>query len=146
MIKPEELRLGNYVMYNGSPAIVSGINSPAPRKDKNFDGKYVIELVLDGLVDCTPEELEPLPLTEEILLKSGFEKSGEFHVYTLETEGSSYLMDDCLGNYSIGADFVGWEEEGTAFFAHDIQHVHHFQNLMHTLIGGELSYGTRTKR
>lgn len=76
MVNPLELRLGNYVLYNGQVAIVSGISSPAPRKDKNFDGKYVVELVLGGLIDCTPEELEPVILTEEILLKCGFEKIG----------------------------------------------------------------------
>jgi len=103
MINPLELRLGNYVLYNGQTAIVSGINSPAPRKDKNFDGKYVIELVLGGLIDCTPEELEPIPLTEEILLKLGFEKTDESCVYTLESEWLSYLMDGHLGYYSIGA-------------------------------------------
>lgn len=95
MINPLELRLGNYVLYNGQVAIVSGINSPAPRKDKNFDGKYVIELVLDGLIDCIPEELEPVILTEEILLKCGFEKIDYKHInYLHQLQNLIFSVDN----------------------------------------------------
>src|SRR5690606_11008298 len=135
MINPLELRLGNYVLYNGQTAIVSGINSPAPRKDKNFDGKYIIELSLGGLIDCTPEELEPLPLIQERILKLSFEKTREPFIYTLETEWVTYLMDGFAGNYSIGAEYVGLDVEGVVFFAHDIQYTHQLQNLIFTLTG-----------
>ena len=60
MIQPQELRIENYVEYNGE----------------------IIKL--DGSLLCCyiQNELEfplnPIPLTEEILLKFGFEKKGDF--------------------------------------------------------------------
>lgn len=132
-------------MYNGYTTIVSGINSPAPRKDKNFDGKYVIELVLDGLVDCTPEELEPITLDKATLLQFGCERN--YHdllglVYL--SSPVPYYINGWEGVWSVGVEYTTSTEDGIIYFAHDIQYVHHFQNLMYTLIGEELSYGTRT--
>ena len=60
MIQPQLLRIGNYIEYNGE----------------------IIKL--DGSLLCCyiQNELEfplnPIPLTEEILLKFGFEKKGDF--------------------------------------------------------------------
>lgn len=147
MVNPLELRLGNYVLYNGQIAVVSGINSPAPRKDKNFDGKYVIELVLDGLIDCTLEDLEPIPLNGVLLERFGCSKNyHELAEFVYVSDIATYYISGWQDVWTIGVDYTTTTEDGLAFFAHDIQYVHHFQNLMYTLIGEELSYGTRTKR
>lgn len=131
MINPLELRLGNYVLYNGQIAVVSGINSPAPRKDKNFDGKYVIELVLDGLIDCTPEELEPIILTEELLLKFGFNKIDDKYNYfdTHNIPGILQLFDG-VAEYSIDSNNVCW-----------VNNLHQLQNLIFSISDIELKNG-----
>lgn len=153
MVNPLELRLGNYVLYNGQTAIVSGINSPAPRKDKNFDGKYIIELVLGGLINCIPEELEPVILTEEILLKFGATKIPH-KIFTsnyelpLKRNISLYVTDIQTPNFMLGIierDFETNQIEDLVYIHNwDYEkelHAHQLQNLIFTLTGKELKHG-----
>ncbi len=129
MINPLELRLGNYVLYNGQVAIVSGINSPAPRKDKRFDGKYVIELVLGGLIDCTPEELEPIALTEELLLKLGFIiEDQKYEYFSHQDIPGIFQLFDGVAEYSIDSNDVCW-----------VNNLHQLQNLIFSISNVELN-------
>lgn len=74
-INPMELHIGNLIQYNGLIWYVYGIHSPAPMKDKRFSDKYVIDLFDGaGIVSVTIEDVEGVSLTEEILIKAGFEK------------------------------------------------------------------------
>ena len=125
MINPLELRLGNYVLYNGQIAVVSGINSPAPRKDKKFDGKYVIELVLDGLIVCTPEELEPIILTGSLLLDFGFKKIGR--QYSTRGDIRFHLVDNG------GLSCIDYKH---------INYLHQLQNLVFSVDNIELENRT----
>lgn len=71
MIRPEELRIGNYVKYNGMVLSVIGINHPVPCEDKRYRDKWVIDLLCDGIITSTLDEIEPLKLTEELVIKFG---------------------------------------------------------------------------
>jgi hypothetical protein len=74
MIKAEELRLGNYVMYNDMVMRVSEILSPKPRKDERYNNKYVIELFDgSGLIDATLDEISGISLDEDWFNKFSFE-------------------------------------------------------------------------
>lgn len=70
----EELRIGNYVEYNGCTGVVSAIHSPVPCSDKEYNDIGLVELVLSGIVTARINEIQPIPLTEDLLLKFGFEK------------------------------------------------------------------------
>jgi hypothetical protein len=76
---PEELRLGNRVIYNGYEAVVCGIQSPATLEDKRYSDKYLVEIYLGGgITTVTIDEIEPIPLTGEILEKFGFKKLDKY--------------------------------------------------------------------
>lgn len=88
MIKAEELRIGNYLQdtLHKQPVRVVNINRTTIRVC--FDNELE-----EQLLSC--QDLEPIPLTEEILLKCGFVsnaykdpagvKSSNFHVKLVKT-------------------------------------------------------------
>lgn len=106
-MKPQDLRLGNYV----HPA--SGISFP-----EHADG-FVIPVVgklaylkiiaisqesvtaecpFSGKVfvkEVSPEEITPIPLTEELLLKCGFEKYRRGDVYSVRLPTTD-MIDICI--------------------------------------------------
>ena len=125
MIKPNELRLGNLL------------------QDDNGNIMTVEELKVDGLI-CRVIDREkyplpqgwhcqPIPLTEEWLLKFGFE-----HAYT-----SSYpeYTRYCINSFSVSS----WGKQKLICLGDfeseydiEIQHVHQLQNLYFALTGEEL--------
>lgn len=68
-----ELQVGDLVMYNGCVCRVYGLMMPVPRKDSRLDGKAVITLYCDGLIDATEDEVSPIELTEEKLKLNGID-------------------------------------------------------------------------
>ena len=65
--------------------------------------------------DAVPEQYEPIPLTEECLLRFGFESKNP--VLFTNSDGDSFYLDDTK-----------------------IKHVHQLQNLYFALTGEELTY------
>jgi hypothetical protein len=59
-----DLRVGNSVMYNGSPFSVYSISSPLPSSAPAFDSVPVVTLCDGGLIDVPLAAVEPAPLTE----------------------------------------------------------------------------------
>lgn len=70
----EELRLGNYVMYNGIVVCVYGIIPPAPRKEEYWNGKWILEL-FDGASTITArlEDISPIKLDKDWFDKFSFQ-------------------------------------------------------------------------
>jgi len=107
MIKINELRIGNWINEQGLELQVGIINSEL------FKGS------------------EPIPLTEEWLLKFGFictrdkKKDGRFNISVYEKD--TYLIQD-----------NGLFEYSETPIASDILYVHQLQNLMFALTGEEL--------
>ena len=113
MIKANELRIGNWVQWNGpshtEKALVSCISS-----------EELVFLCGDsGLIN----EIEPIPLTEKWLIKFGFEKTS-LH-YFKKNNLILIVEDDCYETY-LGSIMV------------IIKHVHQLQNLYFALIWEEL--------
>ena len=127
-----ELRISNLVMQNGFYGYVYSIASPEPRKEKRFSDKAVITLFDNGLTTVPIDEIEPITLTEEWLLKFGFEKSES------KVSGSDYYT---LSNYSIMVNNNYFHFSLTSLesrYLTIINHVHQLQNLYFALTGKEL--------
>ena len=88
-----------------------------------------------------PEELAPIPLTEDWLLRAGFGKQtvngfNIFHIYVLMTD--FYLRESFKVGYYWGAVINGRPYELTD--AINYEYVHQLQNLYFALTGDELTF------
>ena len=130
MIKPEELRIGNLVMRYSNIMEVSGI------------AKENVALILrqpDTKVNWCMlyEDIFSIPLTEEWLLKFGFEIKSKYS-YT------NYALPNGWG-VSMWTDEVpiaGFEEKGVCYWGEDyvpIRYVHDLQNFYYALTKKELT-------
>jgi len=113
-MKATELRIGNYVEFN--------------MHEPNYH--HPIE---DGIDIDNADIWNPIPLTEEWLLKFGFCQSEKDEVYY---DG---LFNYALNSYkSIWHFYAHNEVNGNKWFLRDLQYVHQLQNLYFALIGEEL--------
>ena len=119
-MRPEELRIGNLVEYNGLPWRVSGIHSPGPLKDKRFSDKWVIEL-FDGyaMINVTIDEVKAIPISEEWLDRFLFTKNG-----------NEYTFEDWYLGISFDAEYNDWHlyELRDNFWIKTIKYIHSLQN------------------
>lgn len=127
-MEANELRLGTSIKFCNSDRIVT-VNP------------QVIQRIFNG-----SEDYEPIPLTEEWLLKFGFESSVGF-------EDQKYDPDDEYANqfeYTLDSgishrDFICCPSKGWVIKIGDyddeleIRYVHEFQNLFFALKGKELT-------
>jgi hypothetical protein len=115
MINTKELRIGNYVYT------------------ETIDEPYVIEQVYelsDTINYALPKYYNPLPLTEEWLLKFGFEK-------LVGWDDMEYFNSDGIHIYLCGNDEENWFEYENDVL---IKSVHQLQNLYFALTVIELEY------
>ncbi len=116
-MKATDLRIGNYVNYLGEVQEVTGI-----------DSEYVyLDTITFDYVEH--DEIEPIPITEEWLLKLGFEPEEEDSAYYFSEE-CEYLQ---VVNYVDGFVF---EKENTELVS--LNYIHELQNLYHAITGNEL--------
>ncbi len=144
MIPIAELQIGNRVLYNGMEAIVYSIRGPYPDVSERFNNKATVDLVLGGLITATEDEIEPVLLTEEILLRFGFKKvtqeSDEFY----DVEYQMQLNDDVFVSYSDDFSCGLWsckermEEIGVLPEWKNTKKVHGLQNMASILANKEL--------
>ena len=122
-MKANELRIGNYVLFN---------NFIQPQRAVVVDGKFLLPFNKTDLE--INNYYQPIPLTEEWLLKFGFEKesnksysTGEEIVYGV------YKLDELTYN-SIQKN---WWFNGV--LSNQPIYVHQLQNLYYALKGEELT-------
>ncbi len=115
MIKANELRLGNKMFIPSTNQIVeiSCIN------------KYIGVYVNDGFSWLGFQEIKPIPLTEEILLKCGFVEIDTYDDHYYYLQKCDLGLDRSFQPYGIG-------------FIPDLKHVHQLQNLYFALTNEEL--------
>ena len=108
-MKDNELRIGNLVIYGGS----------------------VVKMNLHEFTHFLrfPETYTPITLTEEILLKCGFEK---------REDGDYNLFKNSEVDIVICSDFSSWKCDGINFSVNYIKHLHQLQNLYFALTGEDL--------
>src|SRR5690606_36455675 len=107
-MKASELRIGSFVEYNGMTLRVSEIYSPKPRQPKEFSDVECVELHCDGFIAATIHEINPIELTEEILVKCGFKKEDvvwDYYSHEYITGLFTYYNGGLL-DYSIDSNTV----------------------------------------
>ena len=120
MIQPQELRIGNYIFYKNEIFEVDAISK-----------SHTYLLKGKNIVKTTPECLNPIPLTEKILLKFGFEK--QHNEDDFDYWFKKGFCDDILWEHSEGFCH-------SLNYGGDIKYVHQLQNLYFALTGEELTF------
>lgn len=114
-MKASELRIGNCVNYEQTTHIIYQISN-------NFCSCYWYKGDPRDADTHRTNDIKPIPLTEEWLLKFGFKKDNNFTWVKIEME----LMQRDDGFWIwLGADLY-------------LKYVHQLQNLYHALTGNEL--------
>jgi len=116
-MKAEELRVGNY--YN--------INTPGDDAVDVISGHDILDLEVDPLDDF----FQPIPLTEEWLLKFGFFSEKLYWSIQIGDVYLSIVKED--NTFCVG---IPYEANGTN---RKFEFVHQLQNLYHALTGEELT-------
>jgi hypothetical protein len=109
-MKASELRIRNFVYHNHSIGM-----------------KLPVQITEGKDIDLA-DEFEPIPLTEEWLLKFGFERKGNQFYNLLKYSEVEILIRD---NF--------WTCDGIVFSLHCLEYVHQLQNLYFALTGEELT-------
>lgn len=141
-MKAEELRIGNYIIYEATTHIVSAIGRSGIYSWWVKDGEPVIEYCLKYAGGVQVEDpyfdqinnYEPMLITEEWLLKLGFEKS------TLDEDNTWLNLRYRYLNFSSD-ESVEFKKVYLTVNKMDIicEHVHELQNLYFALTGEELT-------
>lgn len=124
----EELRIENYVKYNGSVGYVYAISNPLPNSANNFNNKERVTLWCNGLIGANITEIEPIPITEELLLKCGFD------------EPCDGVYEHNYGDFEVTKEWENWwvTWNGGSDFWFRIKHIHQLQNAYYLVTGKEL--------
>lgn len=141
MIKPEDLRIGDIVKVNeigcalpkNAICKVASIDSTLYDANRRFRGSVELIVELDEDWYDTPfglwcKNIDPIPLTSELLEKNGFKE--EQH----QKDGASEWYD--FYHYDLGINIV-YEVEGNKFAAYldgkklrEIQYAHELQHIL----------------
>jgi len=129
--KINELRLGNYIEYNGSLGKIYSIEGPLPRKEERFSDKFIITIYYDGLLEAPYDEFNFVKITDELLHKFGFNKE----TCTLELKAPEdgeqlFFGKDLNGDIRI--------IQGEYYIGKPIKYLHELQNAYYDLTGEEL--------
>jgi hypothetical protein len=120
-MRANELRIGNYLFVPGidREVIVSAM----------FKSHYVCE-DSDGIRfdESLRINYQPIPITEEWLLKFGFIKSSDNNYY----KGDKFTIYNRFENFGLIGGLLSWKE---------FKYVHQLQNLYFALTGKELTHG-----
>lgn len=123
MIRAEDLMIGDWILCDGKPYQIAEIGG-------------MVCLDADEELFASFEDIEPIPLTPEILLKNGFENDfyedvsvADYH--SIRVEGYSlkgkvdgwddFLITFCNGGVDVVTDFHG-EFRGEIYYVHTFQH------------------------
>ncbi len=145
MIPIADLQIGNRILYNGMEAIVYSIRGAYPSVDPKFNNKATVDLILGGLIVATEDELEPIVLTEDILVKKlGFEKvieeSEEFYGVEYELQINEDVFISYSDDFSCGlyASVERKYEFGVLPVWENIKYLHGLQNMVSILTKQDL--------
>jgi hypothetical protein len=122
-MKANELRIGNFLKYDDEIIQVSNLC-------KNYVEFYDKE---DLLIGDTPKYFQPIELTEELLVKIGFE--GEMYEFCLHTEDANITVN--LIENRVEISFFG-NCEAELCIKYNVKYLHELQNVYYCLTNEEL--------
>jgi hypothetical protein len=137
MIQANELKIGNLVYYNGN---LQEIGSVTEIKKNLITGDECVVLDYRSDILHQTQYLQPIPITEEWLLKCGFDKR-ESSVCDAFYIGINPITKDWLFDIVWLKNMMDYSYEDFAFYRnghHKIHSVHQLQNLYFALTGEEL--------
>jgi hypothetical protein len=121
-MEAKDLRQGNFILARGAHSVVTAVFAEQIGYKKMCDEK--------GEPSLPMRLTSPIPLTEEWLLKFGFEKHGEWYI-----KRSLYHEDISISLKHQKTTFGSNEE----YEIKNIEFVHSLQNLYWCLCGEELT-------
>ena len=140
-MKASELRLGNYIQVNNG-SNYTGIGTVATMSNTGEEND-VAYYDNNGLYEYTDLRLfQPVPLTEEWLLKLGFEAYST-HVNYIELQiKSNKPSNHVVIRYGLQRDYFNIFNHSECDFTEmqyltEVKFVHQLQNLFYCLSGGE---------
>lgn len=116
----KELRIGNYLLYEGDRIQVTNI--AAKSINLTFEGITVVSWI-------PIEEVEPIPLTTQIIERLGF----RYRYNTYPYKDSEYRITKANGRFFL--TFIQDHKRLVEVFF-----VHQVQNLIYSLTGEEISF------
>ena len=130
MIKANELRIGNLILWSGGVHEIELIGKGNEQLDNDNGFVYFRKKNLQRVSENV-DSIEPIPLTEEWLLKFGFELDEEDDgFFKRKIKTSVNEKSECL---------VFIYESYYQVEVAEINHVHQLQNLYFALTGEELT-------
>ena len=139
-MKPNELKIGNIVHCYDEDRIVSGLNNPF--NNSNWDVELK-DMKRDLFTTAEIEDLIPIQLTEEWLLKFG-STSNDF-IHSDKTITKDLFLFGSLGVQLIDGTWVLCKIPGKhinydLIYLKEIKYVHQLQNLYFALTEKELTW------
>jgi len=151
MLKARELRIGN--LFLGKP--VSHDDLPMAtmtvKKIEKYQGDDLINGFWWGQSDYCGwdmKDIKPIPLTEEWLLKFGFDSQIGFIKFIGKKYTNSFEVahNDLDRWYCYFRNFNKGEQDDFVLLRNNLKHVHQLQNLYFALTGEELTINNMTDK
>jgi hypothetical protein len=117
-MKATELRIGNWVHHNTNWSTRNEIKEELEYQFDDRDWYYDAECLLS-----IENDLSPIPLTEEWLIKFGFDGQ-DYNLFTIELSRNQFMM---------------LKDEWLIVISNNCKYVHQLQNLYFALTGEELT-------
>lgn len=125
MIKAEELRLGNLVLYKGFACMVIGIGSVSVQLRDMQDYSPIVDRTMFCINNIGVEKIQPIIITEELLIMLGAESHGYKGFKPFNLHGMHLTI-------TSSGDCVEYVHQI------NLKGVHHLQNLYYFTRGTEL--------
>ena len=133
MIQPTELRIGNYLNYYNQNCHVMGIYNYGKIELGYFEESIGFIRQLDD------KGIHPIPLTEEILLKCGFEKDEVVKCLHHLKIGNIIISIVIEGSDVLDVTFANTNITGVSIDTESCLYLHGLQNITHALTNTELN-------
>ena len=135
MINQNELRIGNLVM--GKHLSVRNTIEVYKIARVNWNGSIMVENRIGRFEEDMEDDITPIPLTEEWLMKCGF--VNEFTGHQEDDVMRLQIKKNFMIDYDLNYMQLAINQEGDIVDVDHIKYVHQLQNLHFALTGQELN-------
>lgn len=129
MIKASELRVGNWVLDEYTQVMITEILSKHVNHSQAFN--------------CPFDDLEPIPLTPQLLSKCGFAINGDYWYLNFKRECDdqlSYLFVSKAIDDPKEMWYYGFQSPLGSVNINNVYYLHQIQNIIFSLSYNELNY------